>query len=178
MKKQYIIGIVLALGIISVLFCYLYNMDQEDIYYVSYEHQINATNNSMILCQSAMSSIILSKFNNNLTNSNITADLQGANSSAVSAIGYSKEMVKNYRTDSEKKYSELLLNQSNDMLKFIDLLSILYESDNDTTKFNEVMKQLETVKTQEESYQKELDIIRSTDSKLDNRLKQIENKIQ
>ena len=87
-------------------------------------------------------------------------------------------MVKNYRTDSEKKYGELLLNQSNDMVKFIDLLSILYESHNDTTKFKEVMKQLETVKTQEESYQKELDNIRSTDSELDNRLEQIEKKVQ
>lgn len=178
MKKQYIIGIVFAIGIMSVLSCYLYNTDQEDTYYDSYENQINATNKSMVLCQSAISSIILSKFNNNFTNSNITTDLQGANSSAVSAISYSKEMVKNYRTDSEKKYGELLLNQSNDMVKFIDLLSILYESHNDTTKFKEVMKQLETVKTQEESYQKELDNIRSTDSELDNRLEQIEKKVQ
>ena len=56
MKKQYIIGIVFAIGIMSVLSCYLYNTDQEDTYYDSYENQINATNKSMVLCQSAISS--------------------------------------------------------------------------------------------------------------------------
>jgi len=176
MKMKYVSVLVLAFLVFSVSVNYLINQNTDDKYYNSYEKQINSTNKSMEYCQSAMSSIMLSMMGQNITNSNITSDLMGANNSTVMAINYSQVMLSNAKTDSQKKYASLLLNQSNDMLKFIDLLSILSVSTKDSIKVNNIMKQLDSIKSQEESYQNDLDSIRSTDNDLDKHLGGIEEK--
>ena len=176
MKMKYVSVVVLAIVIFSVSAYYLYNQNNEYKYYRSYEMQINSTNKSMDLCQSAMSSIMISMMGQNVSSSNIKADLVNANSSNTMAINYSQQMVNSSKTNSEKQYAQLLLKQSNGMSKFIDLLIILSNSSNDTGKVNDIMEKLNAIKTEEESYQTDLDDIRANNPDLDKRLTEIEKK--
>jgi hypothetical protein len=175
MEKKYniifILAIVLLVGAASY---YLYNLNSHDTYYDSYKKQLNSTNKSMELCESALGSIMLSMLGQNISNSNITDDLNGANSSTTAAISYSQEMLKYSTTDSEKEYAEILIKQSNEMEKFIELSNALSTSTKNTGKFNDVMKQLNAVKIQEESYQNDLYKIRTKDPEFSNHLDQIE----
>jgi len=172
------IGLILSL-VIVVIACtagyYWYNANSHDKYYQSYQMQLNSTNKSIELCESALGTIMLSILgqNNNLT-TNITTDLNGANSSATAAMSYSKDMLKYSSTDSEKAYAEILIKQSNEMEKFVQLSYDLSTSTKNTEKFKDIMKQMDTVKIQEQSYQDGLNRIRNQYPDFSSRLAEIE----
>jgi hypothetical protein len=176
MEKK--MGLIISLVII-VIACtagyYWYNSNSHDKYYQSYQKQLNSTNKSMELCESALGTIMLSMLgqNNDLT-TNITTSLNGANSSATAALSYSEDMLKYSSTDSEKAYAEILIKQSNEMEKFIQLTYDLSASTKNTEKFKDIMKQMNTVKTQEQSYQDELNKIRNQNPDFSNHLEKIE----
>jgi hypothetical protein len=172
------IGLILGL-VIVVIACtagyYFYNSSSHDKYYQSYKMQLNSTNKSMEYCESAIGTIMLSMLgqNNNLT-TNITTNLNGANSSTTAAMGYSEDMLKYSSTDSEKAYAEILIKQSNEMEKFIQLSYDLAASTNNTEKFKDIMNQMNTIKTQEQSYQNDLNKIRNQYPDFSNHLEEIE----
>jgi hypothetical protein len=178
MEKKYNSIFILVIFVLAVAAGYYwYNSNSHDNYYNSYKMQLNSTNKSMELCESALGSIMLSMMGQDISKTNITADLNGANSSTKTAISYSQEMLKYSSTDSEKEYAETLIKQSNEMEKFIELSNNLLTSTGNTGKFNDIMKQLNTVKTQEESYQNDLYQIRTKDPDLSNHLDQIEKSL-
>lgn len=176
MEKKF--GFIFSL-IIVLLVCaagyYCYNSNSHDKYYQSYQMQLNSTNKSMESCESALGTIMLSMLeqNNNLT-TNITDDLNGANNSAAAATIYSEDMLKYSSTDSEKAYAETLIKQSKEMEKFIQLSYDLSASTKNTEKFKDIMNQMNTIKTQEQSYQTDLNKIRAQYPDFSNHLNKIE----
>lgn len=176
MEKRYI-GLIIFVFVLIVLTAgYFLFCGGEDSYYNSYEMQVNATNKSMEQSQNAMGMIMLSMMGQNVTNSNITTYIIEANKSTNLAVVYSQDMLKNAKTESQKQYARMLLNQSNEMTKFVDLLNSMTASAHDSTKVKEIMQKLDGVKTQEESYQNQLDKIRAGDSELNKNLDTVEKK--
>ena len=175
MGKKYNFFLILVIVIIvGAAGYYWYNLNSHDKYYESYKMQLNSTNKSMELCESALGTIMLSMLGQDISTTNITADLNGGNSSTTAAISYSEDMLKYSNTDSEKEYAEILIKQSKEMKKFIKLTNILSTSTKNTEKFKDIMKQLNEVKTQEQTYQNDLNKIRTKDPEFSNHLDQIE----
>ncbi len=177
MKKIYsriILLLIVLVGLFSLYYCFILNSNSE--YYKNYEMQILYTNKSMEKCQSSMASIVLSMFGNK-SNSNITTDLEYANNSTSLSITYSQEMLRNAKTDSEKKYAEQLIKQSYEMKSIINLLNQLSTNTSNREKTEEIFKQIGIVENQIIIYQRELENIRSNDQVLNNHLEEIEKKL-
>ncbi|MTK11444.1 MAG: hypothetical protein F8N39_04945 [Clostridiaceae bacterium] len=176
MKKKF--GLILSLVIVIVACTagyYWFISNSHDKYYQSYQMQLNSTNKSMELCESALGTIMLSMMeqNNNLT-TNITTYLDGANNSATAATNYSADMLKYSNTDSEKAYAETLIKQSKEIERFIQLSYNLSASTKNTEKFKDILNQMNTIKTQEQSYQDDLNKIRNQYPDFKNHLQEIE----
>jgi septal ring factor EnvC (AmiA/AmiB activator) len=85
-------------------------------------------------------------------------------------------MLKTAKTESQKKYAQILILQTKTMIKYIDLLGALkVVSQKNPNKADEIMKQLDEMRNQTKDYQQELDNIKKQDSELKKRIN-VENK--
>ncbi len=80
-------------------------------------------------------------------------------------------MLKNAKTESQKKYAQVLILQTKAMIKYINLLgSMNVASQKNPNETDEIMKQLDAIRNQTLQYQTELDTIKNKDPELKKRI--------
>ena len=173
----------LALVVVIAVSGFIYMNDNE--YYSDYKLQENCTNNALELSISAMTPIIpqilgSSDSLSNITNTNDTSNnntaLDGALNNATMAQGYQQKMLKNAKTDTEKKYATTLIEQSKAFIDYLNIIKDLELNTNGTNKTTELMNQLDELNNQTQNYQKDLESIKNNDTNFKNRLNQEDNK--
>ncbi|MDP3624147.1 MAG: hypothetical protein Q8R66_09475 [Methanobacteriaceae archaeon] len=177
MEKKYssLIILIIVIGVIIGGY-YLYKQNSDDDFYDNYSLQNNATYNateqSNVILAMILSSMISSK-----SNSTINIHLESAKKNITKSLNYDQNMVKSAKTDSQKKYAQLLILQTQGMVKYIDLLDeINIAAQKDQNKLDGLMKQLDELRNQTKNYQEQLENIKNNDSELKKRINEEDKK--
>lgn len=152
-------------------------LNNEDDYYNCYRLQGNCTENALDLSMNAIAPIIpammgLSDISTNGTDGSVNETaLNEAVNNATLALDYQQKMFKSAKTDSEKNYAKVLIEQSNALISYLGIVKTMGNNKNSTNN-TEFMNQLESFSNQTENYQNELQTIINGDKTFENRLKQ------
>jgi hypothetical protein len=181
MENKYyglISAILVVVFIVAVGFIYL----NDNEYYNNYRVQDNCTKSALDLGMTAMTPLIsqmmgLSNITStNDTQSNNNTALDGALNNATMALEYQQKMLKNAKTDSEKKYAQTLIEQSKALIDYLNIVKELETNPNSSNKTSELMNQLEELNNQTQNYQQDLDAIKNNDTNFKKRLTEEDNK--
>lgn len=177
MEKKYSSLIILIIVIGAIIGgYYLYKQNSDDEFYDNYSLQNNATYNateqSNIILSMILTSMISSK-----SNSTIEIYLKSAKNNITKSLNYDQDLLKSAKTDSQKKYAQLLILQTQGMVKYIELLDkINIATQKDPNKLDELMKQLDELRNQTKDYQEQLENIKNNDSELKKRINEEDKK--
>lgn len=171
MEKKYssLIALIIVIGAIFGGY-FLYKQNSDDEFYDNYSLQNNATYNateqSNIILAMILTSMISSK-----SNSTIDVYLESAKNNISISLNYDQKMLKSAKTDSQKKYAQLLIFQTKGMVKYIDLLDEMnIATQKDPNKMDGLMTQLDELRNQTKDYQEQLENIKNADSELKKRI--------
>ncbi|MFZ0442784.1 MAG: hypothetical protein WAL81_09130 [Methanobacterium sp.] len=169
-KKLVLIGLILvSVSFIGVY--YLQSSIHEDIYYENYRLESIKMDGANEQSVTATANIFAYMMGNG-TSSNTSEILGVARDNASSALEFNKEMQKYAITDSEKKYSEIMLKQSYLMIKDIDLLLELDRAakHKNLNRVDDIMTQLKDYNDQLEQYETEMENIKNNDTNFKKRI--------
>ena len=170
-KKKLILIVLVLIGMSVVGGYFLYNCIIENRYYENYRLESIKMDGANEQSVSAFANIFAYMMGNG-TSFNTTETLEIARYNASSALTYNKEMEKYAITDSEKKYSEIMLKQSYLMIKDIDLLLELDRAakQKNLNRVSDIMTQLKDYNNQLEQYETELENIKNNDTDFKKRI--------
>lgn len=176
MEKKYY-GVIAVIIVVSCLAGGYFYLNEND-YYDSYKMQGNYTNNAVELTMTAIAPMLpgmmgLSNLQTNTTSSfngsfNETA-LNEAQCNATLALNYQQKMLKFAKTDTEKKYAEVLIAQSKALISYLGLIK---NNGSNNTNSSDFINQLESFSNMTQNYQNQLQNIENGDKTFKNRLKQ------
>ena len=170
-KKKLVLIALILVGVSFIGAYYLQNSINEDRYYENYRLESIKMDGANEQSVNAFANIFAYIMGNG-TSSNTSEILGMARNNASSALKFNKEMQKYAITESEKKYSEIMLKQSYLMIKDIDLLLELdlASKQKDLNRADEIMTQLKDYNNQLEHYETELENIKNNDPKFKKRI--------
>lgn len=170
-KKKLLLITLILIGLSVIGVYYLQSSINEDRYYENYRLESIKMDgaNEQSVCAIAN---IFAYMMGNSTSSNTTEILGIARDNASSALTYNKEMQKYAITESEKKYSEIMLKQSYLMIKNIDLLLEMDRAVQQKylNRVDDIMGQLKDYNNQLEQYETELENIKNNDPNFKKRI--------
>lgn len=173
-RKRSLIFLIIILTVIIGCY-YLYKEKNDQEFYNNYHLQNNATYNATEQSNVILAMIVTSMITSQ-SNSTIDSYLDSAKNNISLTLEYDQKMLKNAKTESQKKYAQVLILQTKTMIKYIDLLGKLkVVSQKNPNNADEIMKQLDETRNQTIDYQQELDNIKKQDSELKKRINE-ENK--
>ncbi len=149
----------------------LYNHNKEDRYYENYRFHSIKMDSANDQSVNALSYIFVNLIGNK-SQYNTTKALKIAQDNASSALEFDKEMQKYAASRSQKNYSEILIQQTDLMIKNIDLL---FQLDKTSKQGNnkgsdELINQIGKVNNQIDYYETELEQIKNNDSEFKKRI--------
>lgn len=177
MENKYLHLIILIIIISSIIGgYYLYKQNSNDEFYNNYEMQNNATYNATKQTNVVLSGVFTSIISSNGTSSNINQSLENAKENISLALNYDQKMLENAKTSKQKEFVKVLTLQTKTIMKYIDLLDKLKNSQKDHTKTKEILSKIDETRNQTINYQTELEKIKNSDSELKKRINEINKK--